>query len=99
MAWRTEVSCDPISGVWDSCCLSAVETCPARPRHGHQPRQEAVVGACRREGKTGSPVMGKEEIGAPPTPASRCALRSTAKASPSQPGLSPPSLVTEGVAY
>lgn len=65
VAWRTEVSCDPISGVWDSCCLSAMEPCPARPRHSHQTRQEAVR-ACRREGKTGSPVMGRGEIGDPP---------------------------------
>lgn len=88
VAWRTEVSCDPISGVWDSCCLSAMEPCPARPRHSHQTRQEAVR-ACRREGKTGSPVMGRGEIGdPPPTPASKYVLQSTAKASPSKPGLS-----------
>lgn len=52
VAWRTEISCDPISGIWDRGSPSTVESCMARPGHGHQARPE-TVGACRGDGKTG----------------------------------------------
>lgn len=66
MARGTEISCDPIVGIWKRCPLSTVESRTARPRHGHQARQE-TVGACRGEGKTGPLGLGGREIGVPHT--------------------------------